>query len=83
MNKPMMIFAAALAFLPAAAIAAPEFGGTWVRDVAASDPDPYPLYWLSRPPAGAQNGGGPDATLEVKQAGGTLEAVDRNRPGRT
>jgi hypothetical protein len=83
MNKLAMIVAAASVFMPAAAMAAPDFNGTWVRDGAASDPDPYPLYWLSRPPAGAQNSGGPDGTLQVKQAGGTLEAVDRNRPGRT
>lgn len=83
MNKPMMMLAAAMAFLPSAAMAAPDFSGTWVRDGAASDPDPYPLYWLSRPPQGAGNSGGPDGTLDVKQAGGTLVAVDRNRPGRT
>jgi hypothetical protein len=83
MNKSMMMLAAAMAVLPSAAMAAPDFSGTWSYDKGASDPDPYPLYWLSRPPAGAQNSGGPDAILEVKQAGGTLVAVDRNRPGRT
>jgi hypothetical protein len=83
MNKPLMMVAAALAFLPAAAIAAPDFGGTWVRDKAASTPDPYPIYRLSRPPQGAENAGAPDGMLDVKQTGGTLVAVDLNRPGRT
>jgi hypothetical protein len=83
MNKPMMMIAAALALLPSAAMAAPDFSGTWTRDKAASDPDPYPLYWLSRPPEGASGGGAPDVTLTVKQAAGKLEAIDLNRPGRT
>lgn len=83
MNKPLMMVAAALAFLPAAAIAAPDFSGTWARDRAASDPDPYPIYRLARPPQGAENAGAPDGTLNVKQAGGKLETYDINRPGRS
>ena len=48
--------------LPAIALAAPDFSGSWARNNANSDPAPNGMYWLTR--GGATMGGG-RGTAEV------------------
>jgi len=45
-----------MTFLPAVAMAAPDFNGTWALNKANSDPAPNAMYWLTR--SGPTMGGG-------------------------
>lgn len=79
------MLAAALLLLPTLALGQqPNFGGTWVRDSAKSDPVPNTMYWLTR---GVEAGGGrgrnTQLVLEIQQAGGKIEITDPARPLRT
>jgi hypothetical protein len=69
-----------LMLLPTVALAAPNFSGTWQRNNANSDPDPYPLYWITRP--GPSMGGGRNAInlMTVHQKGNTLQVADPQHP---
>jgi len=54
----LTMLAAALLGLPALALAAQNFSGSWVRDDAKSDQVPNPMYWLTREPNSGGAGGG-------------------------
>jgi hypothetical protein len=76
------VMALGLALLPALAMAAPDFNGTWVRDPASSDRISYPVYWLTRSQPGGFNGGG-QQVMQVKQSAGALQVADAVHPTRS
>jgi hypothetical protein len=82
--KKLFTIAAALAFIPALAMAAPDFSGTWVRDNANSSAVPGSMYWLTRgvEAGGARSPQSNAITLQVKQSGANLELVDPTDPVR-
>jgi len=81
--KRLFSIAAALAFLPALAMAAPDFSGSWVRDGANSDTIPNTLYWLTRGvDAGGARGPTAQVTIQVRQTGSNLQVVDPAKPQR-
>lgn len=82
MKTHFRILAAGLAFLPAIAMAAPNFSGTWLRDRAKSDPAPYPFYWLARPGPTPPAGNGPDITIDVQQSAQGMKVTSLARPQR-
>lgn len=66
--------------LPTLAMAAPNFSGTWVLDNAVSDPNPYPLFWITR--AAPQFYGRFKMLMTVHQNGDSMQVVDSERPVR-
>jgi hypothetical protein len=79
MNKKMLM-ALLASSLPALALAAPDFNGTWVRDKAMSDAQPNTMYWLTRgvdPGGGGQ--GNADILLVVKQDAKNLNVAESTR----
>ena len=82
--KNIFTIAAAVAFVPALALAAPNFTGTWVRDGQNSSTVPNTMYWLTRGvDAGGARGPGSNITLEVQQSGSNLTVVDPVEKQRT
>ena len=70
-------------FLPAMAMAAPDFNGTWALDKTASDRAPNDMYWLTR--SGPTMGGGrgnAEVLMTVQQNGKTLQVSDSQHPMR-
>ena len=77
----------ALLGLPALAIAAPNFSGSWVRDNAKSYPVPNLMYWLTREPnsggaggggrggAAGGRGGGSPVVISVQQDASSLQVA--------
>lgn len=76
MNKHIMI-ALGMALLPTLAAAA-DFSGTYVRDAKASDPNYFPVYWITRDFV-APGGGGGETVIVVKQTASNLEITDPAR----
>ena len=72
-----------LALLPTLAFAAPDFSGTWVRDNAKSDPNNYPVYWLTRVTPAAGGFGNQETVVEVRQSAASLQVVNPTRPFRS
>ncbi len=72
-----------LALLPSLALAAQDFSGTWVRDNARSDPNNYPVYWLTRVTPGPGGFGNQETVVEVKQSAASLQVVNPTRPFRS
>ncbi|OYU69960.1 MAG: hypothetical protein CFE28_08085 [Alphaproteobacteria bacterium PA2] len=72
-----------LALLPSLALAAPDFTGIWVRDNAKSDPNNYPVYWLTRVTPGAGGFGNQETVVEVKQSATALQVINPTRPFRS
>ena len=70
-----------LMLLPTVAMAAPAFTGTWLRNSSKSDPDPYPLYWITRPGPGF-HGRAFKYLMYVSQKGDTLQVTDPEHPVR-
>lgn len=67
--------------LPAVAMAASNFSGSWVRDNAKSNPVPNPLYWLTRSTdaggrGGRGRGGAAQPVMTVQQDANTLQVTD-------
>jgi hypothetical protein len=84
MNKQALMIALGLAVLPSLAMAA-DFSGAWVRNAQQSDPQQYPLYWITRDvptPGGGFGPGGAPAPVMVRQTATNLQVVDPNRPVR-
>jgi hypothetical protein len=82
--RKIFAIAAALAFLPALAMAAPNFTGTWVRDSANSDTVPGSMYWLTRGvDAGGARGPQSQVTLDITQTASSLTLVDPVEKQRT
>jgi hypothetical protein len=82
--KKSIVMMLGMALLPMAALAAPDFNGSWVRDNAKSDRDSYPLYWLTR--GGAESGGGQggaEYVISVRQDATSMRVTDPQRPLRT
>ena len=81
MKKHIMI-ALGMALLPALALsstaAAADFSGTYVRDAKASDPNSFPLYWITRD-APAPGGFGGETVIVLKQSPTSLEITDPAR----
>ena len=77
-----MLLMLGLVMLPTMAMAAPDFSGTWIRNNANSDPDAYPLYWITRP--GPTMGGGRNAQflMSVHESGDSLQVGDSEHPMR-
>lgn len=81
--KKLFSIAAALTFVPALALAAPDFSGAWVRDGANSDTVPNTMYWLTRGvDAGGARGPNAQVTIEVRQTASNLQVVDPAKPQR-
>lgn len=79
MKKTLMMLG--LMLLPTVAMAAPNFSGTWLRNGAKSDPDPYPLYWITR--AGPEfHGRNFKYYMYVSQKAATLQVSDPEHPVR-
>jgi hypothetical protein len=75
MKKQIMI-ALGLTLMAAPAMAA-DLSGAWVRDAKASDPNSFPVYWITRDLIAP--GGGGNAVIELKQSPTTLEITDPAR----
>jgi len=69
-----------LALFPALAMAA-DFSGTYVRDAKASDPNPFPVYWMPRNPPVAGGGGGA-TEIVLQQSVSSLKITDPARIAR-
>lgn len=82
--KTTLVAASFVIALPALAMAAaaPNFGGSWVRDAAKSTPVGFPTYWLTRA-APAGGGGNNEFLLEVRHEANRLSFSDPARPVRT
>jgi hypothetical protein len=73
----MLGIALGMICLPAMALAASDFSGSWVRNNAGSDPAPNAMYWLTR--GGATMGGGraaADVVLNVHQDARSLQVTE-------
>lgn len=80
MKKQRAVFAAALGMmlLPAMALAAPDFNGSWVRDNAKSEAVPNTMYWMTRG-ANTMGGGGrgnAQVILNIHQDAKALQVDD-------
>jgi hypothetical protein len=77
MKKQLLMVTLGMTLLPALAMAAPDFSGSWVRDKANSDPAPNAMYWLTR--GGTTMGGGQanaQVILTVRQDAGSVHVID-------
>lgn len=73
---------AAMVLVPGAALAAPDFSGSWVRDTAASTVPVYPTSWIVRGvPSGFGNNNA--YVVEVRQSPGSVQVTDPTHPQRT
>jgi hypothetical protein len=68
--------------LAGTAFAAPNFGGTWVRDAAKSEATSYPMFWTTR---GVEAGGrvNGEFLLSIVQRAEKIEITDAQKPFRT
>lgn len=73
---------AAMVMVPGAALAAPDFSGSWVRDTAASNAPVYPTYWIVRAPP-TVGGNTMPYVVEVRQGAGSVQVTDPVHPQRT
>lgn len=83
MRKQLLILA--MTVLPAVALAAPDFNGTWSLNRASSDPAPNEMYWLTRAPEPSGGGGrgrAPEVLMTVRQDGKNLQISDSQHPQR-
>jgi hypothetical protein len=76
--KRQLLMMLGIAFLPALAMAAPDFSGSWVRDNAKSDAVPNSMYWLTR---GVDAGGvrgptGAEILITIQQDASSLRVTD-------
>jgi hypothetical protein len=77
MRRKLLMLMLAIALLPALAMAAPDFNGTWTLNKAGSDPAPNLMYWLTR--AGPTMGGGrgnAEVTITVHQDAKGMQVAD-------
>lgn len=82
--KKAILGAVAVMAMSSMALAASNLNGTWVRDAANSDANPYPFYWVTRVQPGGGGGGGQAPSITVVEDGTTFKVSDstRNRPER-
>jgi hypothetical protein len=77
--KKLLVMLATI-FLPALAMAAPDFSGSWVRNSAGSDPVPNQMYWMTR---GANTMGGgqraPEVVLNIHQDGKSMNVAESSQ----
>jgi len=79
MRKQLLMLGMAL--LPALAMAAPDFNGSWARDSANSDPVPNQMYWMTRVAPAPRGGGGggqraPKVVMTVHQNATSLQQAE-------